>query len=154
MEQNQALELVKYFCGLLADGFGSQAGKELFTEIKDRFVGKKKAEEAIAQLEAAPNNALENLPEAVKTLEILLGAEIINDDRFADKLQQLMVTLENERSQEIGTDLTATESVEICENEQSIEGFSTGSQVLGKQIEAPSIKISGNTQTQKQTRDF
>jgi hypothetical protein len=135
---------------LLASGAVTQVGKEIVTAIKDRFVGQPKAEQAIAQLEAAPETSLE----AARTVEVLLEAEIIKDDIYADRLQQLMVMLRNERSQQIGTDLTATESVEICENEQLIEGSSTGSQVIGAKIEAPSIKISGNTQTQKQTRDL
>jgi hypothetical protein len=150
VEYLQTAELVKHGLELLASGAVTQVGKEIVTAIKDRFVGQPKAEQAIAQLAAAP----ETSPEAARTIEVLLEAEIIKDDTYADRLQQLMVMLRNERSQQIGTDLTATKSVEICENEQLIEGSSTSSQVLGAKIEAPSIKISGNTQTQKQTRDL
>jgi hypothetical protein len=150
VEHLQTAELVKNCLELLASGVVTQVGKEIVTTIKDRFVGQPKAEQAIAQLASAP----ETSPEAARIVEVLLEAEIIKDDIYADRLQQLMVMLKNERSQQIGTDLTATESVEICENEQLIEGSSTGSQVIGAKIEAPSIKISGNTQTQKQTRDL
>jgi hypothetical protein len=52
----------------LTTGFVTQAGRELFTEIKNRFVGQEKAEKAIAKLEAEPDNSLD----AARTLEVLL----------------------------------------------------------------------------------
>jgi hypothetical protein len=148
VEHNQITEMVKHFLELLTSGFVTQAGRELFTAINKRLEGQPKAEKAISQLQAAP----ENSPNAVRTLEALLEAEIIRDDIYAARLQQLMETLENERSQKIGTELTATESVDICNNKQSLEGSSTGSQVLGSKIETPNIKISGSTQSQKKVR--
>ena len=137
-------ELVKTVPGLLDGGVVSQAGKELLTTIKERFVGQPKAEGAIAKLEAAPINS----PEAVKILEVLLEAEIIKDDRYAERLQQLMGTIKNERSQSAATDLQATGSVEIETIEQSIGHPAGGQQVAAQNITAQDIKIGGINQQQ------
>ncbi len=144
VEHIQVAELVKTVLGLLAGGVMSQAGKELVTAIKERFVGQPKAESAIAKLAADPDNA----PEAVKILEVLLEAEIIKDDRYAERLQQLMGTIKNERSQSAATDLQATGSVEIETIEQSIASAAGGQQDAAKNITAQDIKIGGINQQQ------
>jgi hypothetical protein len=143
VEHLQTAELVKHCLELLANGVVTQVGKEIVTTIKDKFVGQPKAEQAIAQLEAAP----ETSPEAARTVEVLLEAEIIKDDTYADRLQQLMVMLRNERSQSAATDLQATGSVEIEKIEQSISGGG-GKQVAAKNITAANIKIGGINQQQ------
>jgi hypothetical protein len=146
VEHIPVAEIVKAVLGLLAGGFVSQAGKELLTTIKERFVGQPKAEQAIAKLEAAP----ENSPEAVKILEVLLEAEIIKDDTYAERLQQLMAMLKNDRSQSAATDLQTTGSVEIEQIEQSISAATGGQQVAAKNITAESIKIGRINQQQNQ----
>lgn len=138
------VELVKTVLGLLGGGVVSQAGKELVTTIKERFVGQPKAEGAIAKLAAAPDSS----PDAVKILEVLLEAEIIKDDRYAERLQQLMGTIKNERLQSAATDLQATGSVEIESIEQSIAHSAGGQQVAAKNITAQDIKIGGINQQQ------
>jgi hypothetical protein len=144
VEHMQTADLVKHGLELLASGAVTQVGKELVTVIKEKFIGQPKAEQAISQLEAAPDNS----PEAARTLEILLEAEIIKDDIYADRLQQLMLMLRNERSQLAGTDLQATGSVEIDQIEQSISGVTGGQQVTAKNITAETIKIGGINQQQ------
>jgi hypothetical protein len=144
VEYLQTAELVKHGLELLASGAVTQVGKEIVTAIKDRFVGQPKAEQAIAQLEAAP----ETSPEAARTVEVLLEAEIIKDDTYADRLQQLMVMLRNERSQSAAIDLQATGSVEIEQIEQSISAGGGGQQAAAKNITAASIKIGGINQQQ------
>jgi hypothetical protein len=145
MDRSQAADIIKFLLEGLASGVMRQAGKELFDTVKERFVGQPKAEQAIAQLAASAGTA----PEAVRTLEILLEAEIIKDDNYADRLRQLMVLIKQENLQEAAIDLHATESVEIGKIEQSFEN-ATGKQVAGKNMTAQSIKIDGITQTQKQ----
>jgi hypothetical protein len=142
---NQAVEIVKFVAESFASGAMSQAGKELLTIVKDRFIGQNKAELAISQLETTPHNTLE----AVKILEVLLEAEIIKDDFYADRLRQLMGTIMNERSQEAAIDLNTTESVEVGKIEQSIQGNSAVGQVAAKNITAKSIKIGDITQTKE-----
>jgi hypothetical protein len=137
-------ELVTTVLGLLGGGVISQAGKELVTAIKERFVGQPKAESAIAKLEVAPTS----LPEAVKILEVLLEAEIIKDDRYAERLQQLMAMMKNERLQSAATDLQATGTVEIESIEQSISSPAGGQQIADKNITAQDIKIGGINQQQ------
>lgn len=144
MEHLQTAELVKHCLELLASGVVTQVGKEIVTTIKDRFVGQPKAKQAIAQLAAAP----ETSPEAARIVEVLLEAEIIKDDTYADRLQQLMAMLRNERSQSAATDLQATGSVEIEKIEQSISVAGGGQQVAAKNITAASIKIGGIKQQQ------
>jgi hypothetical protein len=144
VEHLQTAELVKHCLELLASGVVTQVGKEIVTTIKDRFVGQPKAEQAIAQLAAAP----ETSPEAARTIEVLLEAEIIKDDIYADRLQQLMVMLRNERSQSAATDLQATGSVEIEQIEQSISAGGGGKQDAAKNITAASIKIGSINQQQ------
>jgi hypothetical protein len=144
VEHIQVAELVKTVLGLLAGGVVSQAGKELVTTIKERFVGQPKAESAIAKLETAPTNS----PEAVKILEVLLEAEIIKDDRYAERLQQLMAMMKNERLQSAATDLQATGSVEIESIDQSISTPAGGQQVAAKNITAQDIKIGKINQQQ------
>jgi hypothetical protein len=144
VEHIPVAEIVKSVLVLLGGGFMSQAGKELLTTIKERFVGQPKAEQAISKLEAAP----ENSPDAVRILEVLLEAEIIKDDIYADRLQRLMAMMKNERSQSAATDLQATGFVEIEQIEQSIASASGGQQVAAKNITAQSLKISGINQQQ------
>jgi hypothetical protein len=141
VEHNQVNDIVKHSMELLTNGFMTQAGKELLTAIIKQFDGQPTAKQAIAELQAKPTNS----PNAARTLEVLLEAEIIKDN----ELQELIRKLLSEGSQKMGVDLTAMESVEICDNQQSIEGFPNGSQVLGEKIKAPNIKISNNTQSQK-----
>lgn len=140
----QADEIVKTALELLAGGFMSQAGKELLTTIKERFVGQPKAEGAIAKLETASASS----PEAVKILEVLIEAEIIKDDRYAERLQQLMGMIKDERLQSAAIDLQATGSVEIDQIEQSIASTAGGQQVAAKNITAQDIKIGGINQQQ------
>ncbi len=144
MEHLQTAELVKHCLELLASGVVTQVGKEIVTTIKDRFVGQPKAKQAIAQLAAAP----ETSPEAARIVEVLLEAEIIKDDTYADRLQELMVMLRNERSQSAATDLQATGSVEIEKIEQSISAAVGGQQDAAKNITAASIKIGSINQQQ------
>jgi phosphate starvation-inducible protein PhoH len=144
VEDMQAAEIVKTALELLAGGFMSQAGKELLTTIQERFVGQIKAEGAIAKLEAAP----ESSPEAVKILEVLLEAEIIKDDSYAERLQQLMGMIKDERLQSAATDLQATGFVEIDKIDQSISISIGGQQVAAKNITAQDIKIGVITQQQ------
>jgi hypothetical protein len=145
MDYYQATDVVKFLMEGLASGVMHQAGKELFDTVKERFVGQPKAEQAIEQLEASQGNA----PEAIRTLEVLLEAEIIKDDNYADRLRKLTAAVRNESGQEAAIDLHTTESVEIGKIEQSMED-SIGKQVAGKNITGKSIKIDGITQTQKQ----
>jgi hypothetical protein len=140
----QTADLVKHCLELLASGVVTQVGKEIVTTIKEKFVGQPEAEQAIAQLEAEPDNS----PDAARTLEVLLEAEIVKDDIYADRLKQLMVMLRNERSQSAATDLQATGSIEIDRIEQSISNVTGGKQDAAKNITAQSIKIGGINQQQ------
>lgn len=140
----QTADLVKHCLELLASGVVTQMGKEIVTTIKEKFVGQPEAEQAIAQLEAEPDNS----PDAARTLEVLLEAEIVKDDIYANRLQQLIVMLRNDRSQSAAMDLHATGSIEIDQIEQSISNVTGGKQDAAKNITAQSIKIGGIKQQQ------
>jgi hypothetical protein len=94
--------------GLAASKFAeSAAGKaaeklveQLWGAIATRFKGRKKAEEALAQLEAAKGKA----PEAEANLVRVLDGELFEDDKFREALEKLVreiTTQEPERLQEV-----------------------------------------------------
>ena len=72
-----------------AEGTVSETAKKLveslWSAIANRFKGRKKVEEAIAQLEASKGQA----PEAEENLATVLKSEMFQDDAFAEQLQQM-----------------------------------------------------------------
>ncbi len=67
----------------MASGVGEKLTEKLWNAIKNRFAGRKKVEEAIAQIEATQDSG------AIEKLTTIVDAEMIQDDEFAGEVQQL-----------------------------------------------------------------
>jgi hypothetical protein len=73
---------VKFLEGV-ASGVGGKLTEKLWDAIKSRFAGRKKVEDAIAQIEETQD------PGAISKLTTIVDAEMIQDDDFAGEVQQL-----------------------------------------------------------------
>jgi hypothetical protein len=82
-----------------AESGASEAAKKLIENlwgaIASRFKGRKKAEEAIAKIEASKGQA----PESEANLVRVLDAELFEDEGFAQELQQLAQQIINIQNQ-------------------------------------------------------
>lgn len=81
------------------EGGVSEAAKKLVEQLwgvmSTRFKGRKKAEEALAQIEASKGQA----PDAQTNLVRVLDAELFEDDEFAQEVQQLAQQIINIQNQ-------------------------------------------------------
>jgi|GEM_PF-2183568 len=74
---------VKFLEGAASKG-GATVGEDLWKALKNRFAGRKKAEETLAAIEAAGGKA----PEQVKRLTSYVDVEM-DDEAFADQVRQM-----------------------------------------------------------------
>lgn len=82
-----------------AEGSAGKAAEKLverlWNTIATRFKGRRKAEEALTQIETSKGNA----PEAQTNLVRVLDAELFEDDGFAEEVKQLAQQIINIQSQ-------------------------------------------------------
>ncbi len=99
-----------------AESGASEAAKKLIEglwgAITTRFKGRKKAEEAIAQLEASQGKA----PEAEANLVRVLDAEMFEDEAFAGQVQQLaqqIIQIQNQNQTQSSNTFTSNDNSQI-----------------------------------------
>ncbi len=99
-----------------AESGASEAAKKLIENlwgaIATRFKGRKKAEEAIAQLEASQGKA----PEAEANLVRVLDGELFEDDAFAERVQQLaqqIIQIQNQNQTQSSNTFTSNDNSQM-----------------------------------------
>lgn len=111
-----AAAIVGLAASKFAEAGASEAAKKLIEnlwgEITNRFKGRKKAEEALAQLEAAKGDA----PEAQANLVRVLDAEMFEDDAFAGQVQQMaqqIIQIQNQSQSQSSNTFTSNDSSQM-----------------------------------------
>ena len=118
------------------EGAAGEAGKKLTNQLWDtiaaRLKGRKKAEAAIAQIEASRGQA----PEAQANLVRVLDGELFEDDEFREQLEEAVKAIQAQAPQRVQEVLVGVKGRNIRAKDITAEAGGAASQRVASDLEA------------------